>query len=116
MAFSDNFNRADEQLDASADWETPSNVSEFSIVSNKVNGTGDALARVATATEAFGDDQEAECVISALGVGDFAGPAVRLDADGDGYAIDWASHNTVGKLVFAWPRTHAALLELMAKT
>ena len=36
--------------------------------------------------------------------------------DGDGYAIDWTSRNTVGKLVFAWPRTHAALLELMAKT
>jgi len=36
--------------------------------------------------------------------------------DGDGYAIDWASRNNVDKLVFAWPRTHASLLELMQQS
>ena len=92
MAFSDNFNRANENLDASANWTTPTgSPTIFTLVSNKVHGTsgggGISLCMVATATENFGNDQKAECVISAIGSGDFGSPAVRLDDAGDGYGI-----------------------------
>jgi len=35
--------------------------------------------------------------------------------DGNGDPIDWAARSDLDRLVFAWPRTHAALLELMAE-
>ena len=99
MAFSDNFNRSDEDLDASANWTTPSgSPTIFKVLSNKIHGDsgGVSLCMVATATENFGNDQKAECVISAVGTGDLCSPAVRLDDAGDGYAIraDGGNFNT----------------------
>jgi len=76
MSFSDNFNRSDSSLSASANWTSidyqgqtmsAGNASDFQFVNNKLVGgvsSAWALAYVNTSVDTFADDQEATVFIS----------------------------------------------------
>jgi hypothetical protein len=87
-SFSDNFNRSNEALDVSANWDGV--VNDFEIINNVVecfDNSVDVCALVATATVDFGDDHEAEIDIANLDVDNFVGPATRMAANGECYAV-----------------------------
>lgn len=88
--YSDNFNRADG--DIGADYDTLTGLGPMLVVSNAVNGSGAVLYSanaVKISVVDFTADQEATITYTAVGLFDFAGPGVRMDAAaGTGYVLN----------------------------
>jgi hypothetical protein len=90
--FSDNFNRANEALSASANWEAVlSGLSDGAVVSNQFRGsTGssdDTYNRVDVSAHAYGPDQYVRYTVAAIPTASFTNVAacVRMQADGSGF-------------------------------
>lgn len=88
-SFSDNFDRANGAL--GSNWTDDSSLNALAIFSNQVRANSSATlcaAVVNTATATFAADHSAQCVLSALGTGDWGGVTARWDATaGNGYAV-----------------------------
>lgn len=98
--FSDTFTRADGSLGGA--WENVTGAASLVIVSGAVRGAAsdqNCLVGLRSSVVPFSADQEAQVTYSTPGLGDFGGPAVRLNAaTGSGYFVeaDGYSENTRG--------------------
>jgi hypothetical protein len=99
VAYTDNFNRADE-TPLAGDYEGLNGV--LNLVGNDVNaGTLSVVnsSRVKESVRNFDDDQYAQVTLTSVGSFDEAGPHVRMQSDGDGYAGVVENQNVRYKIV-----------------
>jgi hypothetical protein len=93
IVVSDDFDRADEVLSVSANWDTPTGVSDWNIVSNTVRDTtGGAVDNAARWTAPLGNDHfaQADCTLGTAYSGvEIVARAADTSTFASGYAFFW---------------------------